>query len=104
MKLQRVWKTVLVVLIPVFIFGCASIPKKDYNLFRAEDPRSILILPVVNRTVEVDAPDYFLTTGSRPVAERGYYVFPVNLTTRIFEVDGFAVAHLVQSADPRRSS
>lgn len=102
MKLQRVCKTVLVVLISVSIFGCASVPKKDYSLFRAEDPRSILVLPVINRTVDVDAPDYFLTTVSRPVAERGYYVFPINLTKRILEDDGLADANLVHSADPTR--
>jgi hypothetical protein len=80
----------------------ASIPKKDYTKFRTEDPRSILIVPVVNRSVDVDAPDYFLSTATLPPAERGYYIFPVNLIKRLLEDDGLSDANLVHSADPTR--
>ncbi len=83
--------------------ACAPLPeKKDYSVFRADDPRSILIVPVVNNTVEVNAPDYFLSTISKPVAERGYYAFPVNLVKRVMEEDGLADADMVHQADPTR--
>lgn len=75
---------------------------KDYRKFRAENPRSILVVPVVNRTVDVTAPDYFLATISRPLAERGYYVFPVNLVKHVLEDDGLSDANLVHQADPKR--
>lgn len=75
---------------------------KDYTLLRADNPRSILIVPVVNRTVDVTAGDYFLATISRPIAERGYYVFPINLVKHILEDDGLSDANLVHSADPHR--
>jgi len=39
--------------------GCATAPKKDYSAFKAADPHSILIVPVVNRSLDVNAPDYF---------------------------------------------
>jgi hypothetical protein len=87
----------------VFI-GCvppASNPK-DYSKLRAEDPKSILIVPVINRTVDVTAPDYFLATIARPVAERGYYAFPVNLVKRVLEDDGLSDANLVHQANPKR--
>ena len=58
--------------------GCATLPPKDYTDFNAANIRSILIVPVVNNSVDVTAPDYFLSTVSVPVAEHGYYVFPVN--------------------------
>ena len=85
--------------------GCVTtepVPGYDYTQFRAEDPRSILIVPVINRSVEVDAPDFFLSTISKPVAERGYYPFPVNMVKRILEDDGLSDANLVHGADPRR--
>jgi hypothetical protein len=69
---------------------------------READPRSILIVPVVNRSVCVDAPDYFLSTVTRPVAERGYYIFPVNLVKHLMEDDGLSDANLVHEADPVR--
>jgi len=89
----------------ILLTGCvavAPIPKKDYTKFRTEDPRSILIVPVVNRSVDVEAPDYFLSTATLPPAERGYYIFPVNLVKRLLEDDGLSDADLVHSADPTR--
>ncbi|WP_242342117.1 DUF799 domain-containing protein [Anaeromyxobacter terrae] len=82
--------------------ACATAPRKDYSKFVAAQPRAILIVPVVNKTVNVDAADYFLSTLPIPVAERGYYVFPVNLVKRLLEDDGLADAALVHGADPGR--
>ena len=77
-------------------------PHKDYTRLRGEDPRSILVVPAVNRTVDVTAADYFLSTLSVPVAERGFYVYPVYLVKRLLEDDGLSDATLVHQADPRR--
>ncbi|SAK89720.1 lipoprotein [Caballeronia arationis] len=83
------------------IVACAPVPvHADYSAFRHSDPHSILVVPVVNRSVDVDAPDYFLSTISKPLAERGYYVFPVNLTKRVMEDDGLGDADLVHANDP----
>jgi hypothetical protein len=77
-------------------------PPKDYTAFHAADPHSILIVPAVNRSVYVNAPDYLLSTIARPVAERGYYVFPVNLVKRVLEDDGLSDADLVHNGDVTR--
>ena len=83
--------------------GCATAPvSKDYARLVAADPRSILIVPVVNKSVDVDAAAYFLSTIPVPVAERGYYVFPVNMVKRVLEDDGLSDASLVHQADPAR--
>jgi hypothetical protein len=37
-----------------------------------------------------------------PVAERGYYVFPVNAVKRVLEDDGLSDAGMVHAADPAR--
>jgi hypothetical protein len=76
--------------------------KRDYSKFRADAPRSILVVPAINRSVDVDAPNYYLSTIARPLAERGYYVYPVNLVKRMMEDDGLADSGLVHSADARR--
>ncbi|MBP9855619.1 MAG: DUF799 family lipoprotein, partial [Candidatus Omnitrophica bacterium] len=78
--------------------GCSTIPKKDYTAFESAQLRSILVIPVVNKSVDVDAPDYFLSTIAIPVAEQGYYVFPVNMIKRVLEDDGLSDANLVHDA------
>ncbi len=84
--------------------GCAAQqkPKQDYTKFLAAQPKSILVIPVVNESTNVDAPDYFLSTLPVPLAERGYYVFPVNLVKRVLEDEGLADASLVHNADPAK--
>ncbi len=90
-------KLILIGLI-VLISGCATVPKKDYTAFNLAAPRSILIVPVVNRSVDVDAPNYFLSSITIPVAEQGYYVFPVNAVKRVLEDNGLSDADMVHKA------
>lgn len=84
-------------------WACAKAPvKKDYSRLVSANPRSVLVVPVVNKSVDVDAAAYFLATISVPLAERGYYVFPVNAVKRMLEDDGLSDAALVHSTDPTR--
>lgn len=83
--------------------GCVTAPTpKSYAAFRAENPRSVLVVPALNSTVNVDAADYFVSTISRPVAERGYYVFPAHMVKRVLEDEGLSDAGLVHNADASR--
>ena len=92
-------KTILIIiLLSIIGTGCATLPSKDYTAFNAANIRSILVVPVVNNSVDVTAPDYFLSSISIPVAEHGYYVFPVNLIKRTLEDDGLSDANLVHAA------
>lgn len=80
--------------------ACASGPgPKDYSAFRAAQPSSILIVPVLNHSEEVEAANLFLTTLAVPLAERGYYVFPTNMVRGLMETDGLDDPMLVHSAD-----
>jgi hypothetical protein len=91
------------VALSAIVAGCATGPKPyDYTAFRAENPHSILVVPVMNNSTQVNAPDYFLSTVSRPFAERGYYVFPAHMVKRVLEENGLSDAALVHNADPRR--
>ncbi len=91
-----------VLLALVVLAACATVPAKDYTKFNAAKPSSILVVPTVNRSVDITASDYMLSTLSIPVAERGYYVFPVNLVKRVLEDDGLSDANLVHSASAEK--
>ncbi|MES2830632.1 MAG: GNA1162 family protein [Pseudomonadota bacterium] len=96
-------KIIITCLCGSMLTGCVTAPtKKDYTELRTEQPRSILVVPAINKSVEVNAPDYFLSTISRPLAERGYYVFPVHLVKRLMEDDGLSDADMVHASDPQR--
>lgn len=86
----------------LFTSGCVTPPvQKDYSVFRAADPHSILIVPPINNAIDVDATAFYLATISRPVGERGYYVFPVHMVQTMLENEGLSDANLVHSSDPR---
>jgi hypothetical protein len=79
--------------------GCAhQVELSKQEKFLAAAPRSILIVPVVNNSVDVAAAEYVLSTLSIPLGEHGYYVFPVNMVKRVLEDDGLADASLVHSS------
>lgn len=77
-------------LMSVFLMGCSIQPtKKDMSAFQAAAPRSILVVPTINKSLDVDAPNYVLAALPVPIAEKGYYVFPVNTTKYVLEQEGY---------------
>lgn len=56
--------------------------------FENEKPRSILILPVVNNSVDVDAPLAVYSSLPVMLAEKGYYVYPSNTIKTVLEYEG----------------
>lgn len=93
----------LAIALPLLVSACAVPPEtKDYSRFREAAPRSIAVVPAVNKSLEVTAPDYYLSTISIPLAERGYYVFPVHLMKRVMEDDGLSDADMVHAAPVER--
>ncbi len=77
-------------LVSVLLMGCVTQPtKKDMSAFTAAAPRSILVVPTINKSLDVDAPSYVLAALPIPIAEKGYYVFPVNTTKYVLEQEGY---------------
>lgn len=68
--------------------GCQAPQPYDYTALQASKPRSILVIPPRNNTVEVNAPYTFLATITRPLAEKGYYVFPVAIIDQLLKENG----------------
>ena len=78
-----------IAVVVVSMAGCAAKPiPTDYTAFIRHMPSSILVLPPVNRSAAVEAPDLFLATITRPLAERGYYVFPIAVVDRLLKDSG----------------
>jgi hypothetical protein len=73
----------------LLLAGCAA-PQTDidYTAFRQSKPRSILVLPPLNNSPDMRATYSFLSTVTRPLAEAGYYVFPVALVDQTFRENG----------------
>jgi len=94
-------KIVAALFVILGLAGCVVPPKaKDFTAFNAAAPRSILVVPLVNKSLDVDAPNYMLSTLSVPLAERGYYVFPVNTAKVVLEQEGFYEGEQVHSQSP----
>ncbi|MGS0639309.1 DUF799 domain-containing protein [Citrobacter sp. VF227] len=74
----------------LILTGCTKNNKQltDYSAFRESKPRSILVLPPVNQSPDVKASHSFLSTVSMPIAESGYYVFPVAVVEETFKQNG----------------
>lgn len=72
--------------------GCAAPVKTDYTALRAAKPLSILVLPPVNDSNDVNATFSMLSHATYPLAEGGYYVMPVTLVNETFQQNGMTVA------------
>jgi hypothetical protein len=84
-------RVIFCLLAAVFLTGCVATQpvKKDMSAFEAAAPRSILVVPTINKSLDVDAPNYVLAALPMPIAEKGYYVFPVNTTKYVLEQEGY---------------
>jgi hypothetical protein len=81
--------TALVSVFVMLLSGCvATNTPYDYSALENSRPRSILVIPPLNNSIEVNAPYIFLSTITRPLAEKGYYVFPVAVIDRFLKENG----------------
>jgi hypothetical protein len=82
-------KALVFALVSVFtLSACVASPPYDYSALIAAKPRSILVVPPANNSIEVNAPYIYLSTISRPLGEKGYYVFPVSLIDHFLKENG----------------
>lgn len=72
----------------VLLTGCATTEPYNYDALLAAKPRSILVMPPLNESLEVNASYIDLSTLSRPLAEKGYYVFPVAVIESFMKENG----------------
>lgn len=94
-------KALIALVAALLVTGCAApVAKTDLSAFQSAKPRSILVVPAVNKSLDVDAPNYLLTTLSLPLAEKGFYVFPVHTAKTVLEQEGFYEGEVVHQQQP----
>ncbi|SDU08658.1 DUF799 domain-containing protein [Halopseudomonas salegens] len=89
---MKQWIGLLALGASMLLSGCATPNAYDYSAFQASKPRSILVLPPVNNSLDPKAGYSLLTQVSYPLAESGYYVFPVAVVQQMFHDNGLHTA------------
>jgi hypothetical protein len=87
----------------IFLFlavSCAT--PYNYERFIAAKPRSILILPPMSNSTDVRATYSYLSTVTQPVAEKGFYVFPVALIDQMMKENGLPSANEMHQASVKK--
>jgi hypothetical protein len=72
----------------VSVSACQTRKPFNYRPYLKHMPASILVLPPVNDSLTVMAPYMYLSIISRPIAEKGYYVFPVAVIDALMKENG----------------
>ncbi len=91
------FKVIITLVAALTLVGCANQQRYDYSALEQSAPRSILVIPPLNNSVEVNAPYIYISTISRPLAEKGYYVFPVAVIDRFMKENGLPTPHEMNS-------
>ncbi|MGN1211038.1 MAG: GNA1162 family protein [Candidatus Cryptobacteroides sp.] len=69
-----------------------------YSQMYEENPVTLLVMPPINNTTNVDAKEYLYTSISRPLAEAGYYVISPLLALDILKAESAYDSELFVSA------
>jgi len=81
-------KPIILALLSLFLLiGCATKPY-DYTNFKKYKPRSILVLPPLNNSSDIKGTYSCLSSVTSPIAEMGYYVFPVAVADEFLKLNG----------------
>jgi hypothetical protein len=83
--------------------GCATQkPAFDYSEFKRHQPRSILVMPPLNKTPEVRATYSMLAQVTNPLSESGYYVLPVTLVDETLKENGITTPNDAHGLPPAK--
>lgn len=73
----------------LLLAGCATkAPPYDYSAFMRAKPATLLVMPPINESPEVNATPGVWSQATLPLAEAGYYVLPVTLVDETFRQNG----------------
>jgi len=93
----------LAVLLSLALLGGCAAPKTiDYAAFKQSRPKSILVLPPINESPEIQASYSLVSQGTYPLAEAGYYVLPIALVDETFRQNGLTTANDIQAVSPAK--
>lgn len=89
-------------LVVLVLTGCAKRTPYDYTAFRESKPASILVLPAENHSTDITAAHSFASLVTQPLAESGYYVFPVAVVEETFKQNGLTNATDIRSVSTEK--
>jgi hypothetical protein len=95
----RALRQVALMAAALLLGGCATRQAYDYSAFKEARPTSILVLPPLNTSPDIKATYSMMSQTTAPLAESGYYVFPVTLVDETFKQNGMTVAEDIHSVD-----
>lgn len=84
----QVLRLAAMLLAALLLGGCATRQAYDYSAFKEARPTSILVLPPLNSSPDIKATYSMMSQTTAPLAESGYYVFPVTLVDETFKQNG----------------
>ncbi len=89
------------------LLGCAPnvqylTKRQAYPNMYEEKPVAVLVVPAINQSTAADAPDLYASTIAEPLAVAGYYVFPIEVTTRIFRNEGIHDGAQISKVKPEK--
>ncbi|TXC89018.1 DUF799 domain-containing protein [Paraburkholderia azotifigens] len=95
-------KLIAALAVLVSLTACvAHAPRQaDYTAFRNSKPKTILVLPPINETADVNATYGMLSQMTMPLAEGGYYVVPVVEMEETFRHNGLTTPTDIQNVAP----
>lgn len=93
-------KLSMLIISGLLLVGCAQKPTQsfDYTEFEKSKPRSVLMVMPVNNSVDVKAETSVLARATYPLAEKGYYVYPVALVDEVFKQNGLTDGNAIRNA------
>lgn len=98
-----VLRAVVIALSSLALGACATNrPAADYTAFKAARPASILVLPPVNNSPDIAATYSMMSQATVPLAESGYYVFPVTLVDETFKHNGLTSPPDIHAVAPAK--
>lgn len=86
----------------ILLGGCQTAEPQVAPAFGELRPRTILVLPPVNESMNVHASASLLAQVQFPVGEAGYYVLPVGLVMETFRENGFTEAEAIREISRKR--
>lgn len=94
--------TLATVTIPILI-GCVQRQPKSklYSEVYEQKPKTVLVLPPINKTTAAEAKSYYSTTIAPALTKRGYYVFPYEIVAQMMKAEG-SYQQNVKKIPPKR--
>ncbi len=94
-------RTVVATALALLVTAACNAPQKphDYSQYLAHMPSSILVLPPTNESVEPLASYNYLSVATAPIAEHGYYVFPVAVVDSMLKENGLPTPAEMRTAE-----